>query len=105
MRKTHTITMFPAILILFAWPSSFPPCRCPIVLFRLSYDMISCSFRSLASFGGKFCVCCMGLFYTWLTFCSLVFNPGLVTNGTASDKSQMDYDVNGEVELFNEVFE
>ncbi|XVF35231.1 hypothetical protein REPUB_Repub18cG0127700 [Reevesia pubescens] len=27
---------------------------------------------------------------------SLVFNPGLVTNGTASDKSQMDYDINGE---------
>ncbi|XP_039039018.1 hepatocyte growth factor-regulated tyrosine kinase substrate-like [Hibiscus syriacus] len=27
---------------------------------------------------------------------SSVFNPGLVTNGTASDKSKMDYDVNGE---------
>ncbi|XWS72350.1 hypothetical protein CRYUN_Cryun02cG0032600 [Craigia yunnanensis] len=27
---------------------------------------------------------------------SLVFNPGLVTNGNAADKSQMDYDVNGE---------
>ncbi|XWS17558.1 hypothetical protein CRYUN_Cryun33cG0077600 [Craigia yunnanensis] len=27
---------------------------------------------------------------------SLVFNPGLVNNGTAADKSQMDYDVNGE---------
>ncbi|XP_022756389.1 hepatocyte growth factor-regulated tyrosine kinase substrate-like [Durio zibethinus] len=27
---------------------------------------------------------------------SLVFNPGLVTNGTAADKSQIDYDVNGE---------
>ncbi|KAE8681004.1 RING-H2 finger protein ATL3-like [Hibiscus syriacus] len=27
---------------------------------------------------------------------SSVFNPGLVTNGTATDKSQMDYDVNGE---------
>ncbi|MBA0845171.1 hypothetical protein Goarm_022889, partial [Gossypium armourianum] len=29
---------------------------------------------------------------------SSVFNPGLVTNGTAADKSQTDYDVNGEVE-------
>ncbi|XVE70804.1 hypothetical protein DITRI_Ditri10aG0099800 [Diplodiscus trichospermus] len=27
---------------------------------------------------------------------SLVFNPGLVANGTAADKSQMDYDVSGE---------
>ncbi|KAE8687830.1 RING-H2 finger protein ATL3-like [Hibiscus syriacus] len=27
---------------------------------------------------------------------SSVFNPGLVTNGTAADKPQMDYDVNGE---------
>ncbi|MBA0797294.1 hypothetical protein Gohar_008009 [Gossypium harknessii] len=27
---------------------------------------------------------------------SSVFNPGLVTNGTAADKSQTDYDVNGE---------
>ncbi|KAE8698417.1 RING-H2 finger protein ATL3-like [Hibiscus syriacus] len=27
---------------------------------------------------------------------SSVFNPALVTNGTAADKSQMDYDVNGE---------
>ncbi|XP_022750032.1 uncharacterized protein LOC111299222 isoform X2 [Durio zibethinus] len=26
----------------------------------------------------------------------LVFNPGLVTNGTAADRSQMDYDINGE---------
>ncbi|XVF48801.1 hypothetical protein PTKIN_Ptkin03bG0217800 [Pterospermum kingtungense] len=25
------------------------------------------------------------------------FNPGLMTNGTAADKAQMDYDVNGEV--------
>lgn len=65
--------------------------------------MIPFLFRSLASFGGKFCF----LFYGTLSHMVNILQFGFQSwsDGTASDQDQMDYDVNRAVKFFNEVFE